>query len=109
MPADVQFSTHNQVRSKKQVITSADVQSSTIQRDDLSEIRDLFAVPLKLLRGPQGERGPQFENHWFKTNLLWHNYYFHCAMRCLNLSSSAAVEVTAMQNAENVARKVVKM
>ena len=35
----------------------------TNQCDDLSEIRDLFAVPLKLLRGPQGDRGPQFENH----------------------------------------------
>ena len=37
--------------------------TSTIKRDDLSEIRDLFAIPLKLLRAPQGDRGPQFENH----------------------------------------------
>ena len=37
--------------------------TSTIQWDDLSEIRDHFAVPLKLLRGPQGDRGPQFENY----------------------------------------------
>ena len=37
----------------------ADVQSSTIQWDDLSEICDLFAVPLKLLPGPQKDRGPQ--------------------------------------------------
>ena len=47
-------------QEKKVVITSADVQSSTIQWDNLSEIRDLFAVPLKLLCGPQGDRGPQF-------------------------------------------------
>ena len=33
--------------------------------------------------------------------------YFHCAMHCLNLSASAAVKVSAIQNAENVARKVV--
>ena len=50
---------------QKKVITPADVQSSTIQCDDLSKIRDLFAVPLKLLRGPEGDRGPQFENHCF--------------------------------------------
>ena len=30
-----------------------------------SQIRDLFAVPLRLLRGQQGDHGPQFENHWF--------------------------------------------
>ena len=36
-------------------------------------------------------------------------YYFHCAMHCLNLSASAAVKVSAIQNAENIARKVVKM
>ena len=28
--------------------------------------------------------------------------YFHCAMHCLNLSASAAVKVSAIQNAENV-------
>ena len=33
-------------------------------------------------------------------------YYFYCAMHCLNLSASA---VSATQNAEKVARKVVKM
>ena len=36
-------------------------------------------------------------------------YYFHCAMHCLNLSASAAAKVSEIQNAENVARKVVKM
>ena len=40
--------------------------TSTIQRDDLSKIRDLFATPLKLLRVPQGYRDPQFENHFSK-------------------------------------------
>ena len=35
--------------------------------------------------------------------------YFHCAMHCLNLSASAAVKVSAIQNAENVARKVVNI
>ena len=36
-------------------------------------------------------------------------YYFHCAEHRLNLNASAAVKVSAVQNAENVARKVVKM
>ena len=36
-------------------------------------------------------------------------YYFHCATHCLTLRASAAVKVSAIQNAENVARKVVKM
>ena len=35
--------------------------------------------------------------------------YFHCAMHCISLSASAAVKVSAIQNAKNVARKVVKM
>ena len=36
-------------------------------------------------------------------------YYFHWAMHCLHLSTFAAVKVSAIQNAGNVARKVVKM
>ena len=44
--------------------------TSTIQWDNLSEIRKLLAVPLKLICGPQRDRGPQFENHWFKTSSL---------------------------------------
>ena len=36
-------------------------------------------------------------------------YYFHCVMYCLNLSASAAATVSAIQNAKNVVRKVVKM
>ena len=36
-------------------------------------------------------------------------YYFHGVMHCLNLSASAAVKVSAKQNAKNVARKVNKM
>ena len=38
-------------------------------------------------------------------------YHFHCVMHCLNLSASAAVKVSAIQNqnTKNVARKVVKM
>ena len=36
-------------------------------------------------------------------------YYFHCATQCLSLSASAAVKVSATQNAKNVARKVIKM
>ena len=37
-------------------------------------------------------------------------YCFHCAMQyALHLSASAAVKVSAIQNAENVARKVVIM
>ena len=30
-------------------------------------------------------------------------------MHCLNLSASVAVKVSAVQNAENIARKVIKM
>ena len=33
-------------------------------------------------------------------------YYFHCAVYCLNLNASAAVKVSAIQNVDNVARKV---
>ena len=36
-------------------------------------------------------------------------YYFHCAMHCINLNASAAVKVSAIQYAENVARKVIKI
>ena len=36
-------------------------------------------------------------------------FYFYCATHCLNLSASAAVKASAIQNAKNVARKVVKM
>ena len=36
-------------------------------------------------------------------------YYFCCATHYLNLSASAAVKVSATQNAENVTQKVVKM
>ena len=36
-------------------------------------------------------------------------YYFHCAMYCLNLSAFAAVKVSAIQNVDNVARKVVTL
>ena len=36
-------------------------------------------------------------------------YYFHGVMHCLNLNASAAVKVSAKQNAKNVARKVNKM
>ena len=36
-------------------------------------------------------------------------FHFHCALRCLNLSASAAVKVFAIQNDENVARKKIKM
>ena len=39
------FSRKIKCSAKKQVIKSADVQSSTIQRDSLSEICDLFADP----------------------------------------------------------------
>ena len=36
-------------------------------------------------------------------------HYFHCVMHCLNLSASTAIKVSAKQNVENVARKVVKI
>ena len=47
---------------------------------------------------------------WSGVNSIVQNespftYYFHCAVHCLNLSASVAVKVSAMQNAENVARK----
>ena len=34
------------------------------------KLRNLFAVPLKLLRGPLKDRGPLFENHWSKSILF---------------------------------------
>ena len=47
------------------------------------------------------------------TSIVQHKssfgYYFYCATHCLNLSATAAVTVSAIQNANNVARKVVKM
>ena len=36
-------------------------------------------------------------------------HYFYCATHCLNLRASAAVKVSATQNAENAAQKGVKM
>ena len=36
-------------------------------------------------------------------------YYFHSATHCLNLSASTAVKISAIQNAYNVAQKVIKM
>ena len=33
-------------------------------------------------------------------------YYFYCAVHCLIVNASAAVKVSAIQNADNVARKV---
>ena len=36
-------------------------------------------------------------------------YHFYCAQRCLNLRAYAVVKAFAIQNTENVARKVVKM
>ena len=41
-----------------------------------------------------------------KSSLAYHCY---CAMHCVNLSVSAAAKVSAIQNAQNVAGKVVKM
>ena len=35
-------------------------------------------------------------------------YYFHCAKHCINLSACAAVKVSAIQNAENVAQEWLK-
>ena len=55
---------HNSEKTKQVIFTKF---TSTMQWDDLSEIHDLFAVPLKPLRGPQGDRGPQFENHCYNT------------------------------------------
>jgi len=30
-----------------------------------------FAVPRKLSRGPQKDRGTQFEKHWFRLYEMW--------------------------------------
>ena len=62
----------------------------------------------RLMAQPQWPASGQASLQLFKTNLRWH-ISSHCAMHCLNLSASAAVKVSAMQNAENIARKVVKM
>ena len=49
----------------------------------------------------------------FKTSLCWHIIFTlfskQCNMHCLNSSASAAVKVSAIQNAENVAQKVVEI
>ena len=51
--------------------------TSTTRWGDLSKIRDLFAAPLKLLRGPQGNGGSQFENHWYmRSNFAIKNLFF---------------------------------
>ena len=71
----------------------------------------LFALARVMMAQPQWPANSQALLQLFKTILLSSllAYYFHCAMHCLNLSASAAVKVSAMQNGENVARKVVKM
>ena len=70
----------------------------------------LFALARVMMAQPQLPANSQASLQSLKTNLLSPlAYYFDCAMHCLNLSASAAVKVSAMQNAENVARKVVKM
>ena len=54
----INFLAKSSEEQKERSSHPAAVQSSTIQWGDLSKIRDLFAVPLKLLRGPQGNCGP---------------------------------------------------
>ena len=61
-----------------------------------------------MMAQPQRPANSQTSLQWFKTNLLW-LIIFTVLWHCLNLSASAAVKVSAMQNAENIARKVVKM
>ena len=68
-------------------------------------------IQVCFLRWPDGAAG--MANEWSGVTSVVQNeyplaYYFHCAMHCLNVSASAAVKVSAVQNAENVARKVVK-
>ena len=64
----------------------------------------LFALARVMMAQPQWSANSQASLQLFKTNLLSSllAHYFHCAMHCLNLRASAAVKVSAMQNAENV-------
>ena len=70
----------------------------------------LFALARVMMAQPQWPANSQASLQLFKTNLLSSPlaYYFHCAMHCLNLSASATIKVSAMQNGENVAQKMVK-
>ena len=59
---------------------------------------------------PQWPANGQASLQLFKTNLGRHIIFtVLCNVHCLNLSASAAAKVSAIQTAENVARKVVKM
>ena len=62
---DVQLSTQNQVKRKKCPIRH----NPMIRFIRNPQIRDLVAVSLILLHGPQGDRGPQFENFWSNVYL----------------------------------------
>ena len=68
----------------------------------------LFALARVMMAQPQWSANGQASLQLFKTNLRWH-IIFTVLCIALNLSASAAVKVSAIQNAENVARKVVKM
>ena len=68
----------------------------------------LFALARIVMAQPQWPANGQESLQLFKTYLRWH-IYFYCTTHCLNLSASVAAKVSAMQNAKNFARKVVKM
>ena len=67
----------------------------------------LFALATVVMAQPQWPANGQASLQLFERISV--GIFFHCAMHCLNLSASAAIKVSAIQNAENVARKVVKM
>ena len=67
----------------------------------------LFALARIVMAQSQWPANGQASLQLFKPNLRWHIIF--TTTHCLNLSATAAVTVSAIQNAENVARKVVKM
>ena len=69
--------------------------TSAVQWDGLSEIRDLFAVPLKLLRGPQRDRGPSLRT----IGLNHHPDQFSIAERENAISSLDALLIVLFSSA----------
>ena len=67
----------------------------------------LFALARVVMAQPQWPANGQASLQLFKTNLRWHIIF--TVLHCSNLNASAAVKISAKQNAKNVARKVVKM
>ena len=76
--------------------------------------RNIIDLQLCFLRWPEHDGAAAMDSERSGVTSIFQNeslltYYFHWATHCLNLSAFADVKVSAIQNAENTARKVVKM